>query len=54
MLFYFGLSKISQTKVQSPQIVKDLRGHIGLDLLLEDASGSAISRQSSLQNKITV
>lgn len=51
---YFGLSKIPQTKVQSPQIVEDLRGNISLDLLLEDASGGAICRQSSLQKTFSV
>lgn len=45
---YLGLSKVAQSEVKSPQVVEDLRGNVGLHLLLQDARGCAVCRQCSL------
>lgn len=48
MNLYLGLSKVAQPEVKSPQVVEDLRGDVGLHLLLQDAGGCAICGQRSL------
>lgn len=45
---YLGFSKIAQSEVKSSQVVEDLRGHISLHLLLQNAGGCAVRRQRSL------
>lgn len=45
---HLGLSKVAQSEMKSPQVVEDLWGNISLDLLLQNAGGRAICRQSSL------
>lgn len=45
---YLGLSQVSQSEVESPQVVEDLRGNVGLHFLLQDAGGCAVSGQRSL------
>lgn len=46
--YYLCFSKVPQSEVQSPQIVKDLRGDVSLYLLLENTCGCAVCRQSTL------
>ncbi len=48
MNLYLGLSEVSQSEVKGPQIVENLRGNIGLHLLLQDAGGCAVCRQRTL------
>lgn len=45
---YLGLPQVAQSEVKSTQVVEDLRGHISLHLLPEDAGGGAVGGQRSL------
>lgn len=49
---YLGFFQIAEPEVKSSQVVEDLRWDISLYLLLQDAGGCAISRQSPLDVRL--
>lgn len=45
---YLGFPQVAKSEVQSPQVVQDLGGNVGLHLLLQDARRCAVGGQRPL------